>query len=141
MRSVGPPYTPRPACGWSLLLRGADDRCLLPAVVPARLARRENMRFYATCAAAEQAGYRPCQRCRSHEAALAEHHAVAVEKACRRIEHAESAPSLDMLAAAAGMSRYHFHHVFKAITGVTPKAYAVAHRAQRVRMNSPGLTR
>ena len=100
---------------------------------PARLARRENMRFYATCAAAEQAGYRPCQRCRPHEAALAEHHAVAVEKACRLIEHAESAPSLDMLAAAVGMSRYHFHRVFKAITGVTPKAYAVAHRAQRVR--------
>ena len=42
-------------------------------------------------------------------------------------------PSLDVLAAAVGMSRYHFHRVFKATTGVTPKAYAVAHRAQRVR--------
>jgi AraC family transcriptional regulator, regulatory protein of adaptative response / methylated-DNA-[protein]-cysteine methyltransferase len=31
------------------------------------------------------------------------------------------------------MSRFHFHRVFKIVTGVTPKAYAAAHRAQRVR--------
>jgi AraC family transcriptional regulator of adaptative response/methylated-DNA-[protein]-cysteine methyltransferase len=42
-------------------------------------------------------------------------------------------PNLDVLAAAAGMSRFHFHRVFKTLTGVTPKAYAAAHRAQRVR--------
>jgi AraC family transcriptional regulator of adaptative response/methylated-DNA-[protein]-cysteine methyltransferase len=56
-----------------------------------------------------------------------------VEKACRIIEQAEDMPSLDGLATAVGMSRYHFHRIFKAITGVTPKAYAVAQRAQRVR--------
>jgi AraC family transcriptional regulator of adaptative response/methylated-DNA-[protein]-cysteine methyltransferase len=100
---------------------------------PARLARRENVQFHATCEAAEQAGFRPCKRCRPNAAALAEQHAVAVEKACRIIEHADEAPSLDALAEAAGMSRYHFHRVFTAITGVTPKAYAAAHRAQRVR--------
>ena len=42
-------------------------------------------------------------------------------------------PNLDALAAAAGMSRFHFHRVFKTLTDVTPKAYAAAHRAQRVR--------
>jgi AraC family transcriptional regulator of adaptative response/methylated-DNA-[protein]-cysteine methyltransferase len=42
-------------------------------------------------------------------------------------------PGLDALAAAVGLSRFHFHRVFKAITGVTPKAYAAAHRTQRVR--------
>jgi AraC family transcriptional regulator, regulatory protein of adaptative response / methylated-DNA-[protein]-cysteine methyltransferase len=31
------------------------------------------------------------------------------------------------------MSPYHFHRVFKAMTGLTPKTYAVGHRAQRVR--------
>jgi AraC family transcriptional regulator of adaptative response/methylated-DNA-[protein]-cysteine methyltransferase len=31
------------------------------------------------------------------------------------------------------MSPYHFHRVFKAITGLTPRAYAAAHRAERVR--------
>ena len=100
---------------------------------PSRRARRENVQFYLTCEAAEQAGFRPCRRCRPHEAGDTTHHAAAVEKACRLIEQAEDMPSLDELAAAVGMSRYHFHRVFKAITGVTPKAYAVAQRAQRVR--------
>ena len=100
---------------------------------PARLARRENVEFHGTCEAAEQAGFRPCKRCRPHDAGLAAQHAVAVEQACRIIEHAEALPSLEALAAAVSMSRYHFHRVFKSITGVTPKAYAVAQRAQRVR--------
>jgi AraC family transcriptional regulator, regulatory protein of adaptative response / methylated-DNA-[protein]-cysteine methyltransferase len=73
---------------------------------PARLAQREHVQFHATCDAAEQASFRPCKRCCPNAAALAK---------------------------AAGMSRYHFHRVFTAITGVTPKAYAAAHRAQRVR--------
>ncbi|MGH6897820.1 MAG: bifunctional DNA-binding transcriptional regulator/O6-methylguanine-DNA methyltransferase Ada [Geminicoccaceae bacterium] len=98
-----------------------------------RPARRENVAFHATCAEAERAGFRPCKRCRPNEAPLAERQAAAVAKACRLIEEAEEMPGLDALAAAAGMSRFHFHRVFKAITGVTPKAYADAHRATRVR--------
>jgi len=31
------------------------------------------------------------------------------------------------------MRRFHFHRVFKAITGLTPKGFAIAHRADRVR--------
>src|SRR5262245_61902903 len=58
----------------------------------ARLARREHVHFYATCAEAEQAGFRPCQRCRPHEPALAEQHAAAVAQACRLIEAAEDMP-------------------------------------------------
>src|SRR5213079_297045 len=99
----------------------------------ARLARRENVSFYATCAEAERAGFRPCKRCRPSEATLAERQAAAVAKACRLIEEAEELPSLDALAQAAGLSRFHFHRVFKAATGVTPKAYADAHRGRRVR--------
>ncbi len=99
----------------------------------ARLARREHVRFHATCAEAEQAGFRPCKRCRPTEPALAEQHAAAVAKACHLIEAAEDMSNLDALAEAAGMSRFHFHRVFKTLTGVTPKAYAAAHRAQRVR--------
>jgi AraC family transcriptional regulator of adaptative response/methylated-DNA-[protein]-cysteine methyltransferase len=98
-----------------------------------RSARRENVAFHATCADAERAGFRPCKRCRPNEASLAERQAVAVANACRLIEEAEELPSLDMLAGAAGLSRFHFHRVFKAVTGVTPKAYADAHRGQRVR--------
>jgi AraC family transcriptional regulator of adaptative response/methylated-DNA-[protein]-cysteine methyltransferase len=99
----------------------------------ARLARREHVRFHATCEEAEQAGFRPCKRCQPTKPALAEQHAAAVAKACHLIEAAEAMPNLDALAAAVGMSRFHFHRVFKTLTGVTPKAYAAAHRVQRVR--------
>jgi AraC family transcriptional regulator of adaptative response/methylated-DNA-[protein]-cysteine methyltransferase len=99
----------------------------------ARLARRENVRFHDTAAEAERAGFRPCKRCRPDEAGRATERAAAIAAACRLIEEAEEIPSLAELAAAAGMSRFHFHRVFKAVTGVTPKAYAAAHRTQRVR--------
>ena len=80
-----------------------------------------------------RAGFRPCKRCRPSEPALADQQAAAVARACRLIEEAEEAPSLAALAHAAGLSRFHFHRVFKAVTGVTPKAYAAAHRGKRVR--------
>lgn len=103
----------------------------------ARLPRRENVRFHATREAAERAGFRPCKRCRPDAQGLAEQHAAAAAKACRLIETAETVPPLDTLADAVGMSRFHFHRVFKAATGVTPKAYAAAHRAQRLREELP----
>ena len=98
-----------------------------------RPARRENVAFHLTCAEAERAGFRPCKRCRPNEAGIAEQHAAAVARACRLIEAADEAPALDELAAAANMSRFHFHRVFRSVTGVTPKAYADARRSQRVR--------
>jgi AraC family transcriptional regulator of adaptative response/methylated-DNA-[protein]-cysteine methyltransferase len=63
--------------------------------------------------------------------------AAAVAKACRLIETSEEMPNLDALAGSAGMSRFHFHRVFRTTTGVTPKAYAAAHRARRVREALP----
>jgi AraC family transcriptional regulator of adaptative response/methylated-DNA-[protein]-cysteine methyltransferase len=99
----------------------------------ARLARRENVRFHTSCADAEAAGFRPCRRCRPNEAPLAERQAQAVAAACRLIEQASEPPAADALASAIGMSRFHFQRVFKATTGLTPKAYAAAHRATRVR--------
>ncbi len=64
---------------------------------------------------------------------LLQRHAALVAQACRRIEVAQQAPSLNALASEARLSPHHFHRVFKAITGVTPKAYADAHRANSVR--------
>jgi AraC family transcriptional regulator of adaptative response/methylated-DNA-[protein]-cysteine methyltransferase len=64
---------------------------------------------------------------------LAERHQAAVASACRLIEDADEVPTLSDLADAVGMSAYHFHRVFKTVTGVTPKAYASARRAGRVR--------
>jgi AraC family transcriptional regulator, regulatory protein of adaptative response / methylated-DNA-[protein]-cysteine methyltransferase len=106
-------------------------------ICASRLARRENVRFHASPDEAERAGFRACRRCRPNEPGLAKQRAAAVAKACRLIEAAEEVPGLGALAAAAGMSRFHFHRVFKAVTGVTPKAYAAAQRARRVREELP----
>lgn len=100
---------------------------------PSRLARPENVAFHRTCEDAEKAGFRACQRCRPNEASLAEQHAAVIAEACRRIEEAEELPTLDALAAAIGISPFYFHRLFKAATGLTPRAYGVAHRAKRVR--------
>jgi AraC family transcriptional regulator of adaptative response/methylated-DNA-[protein]-cysteine methyltransferase len=99
----------------------------------ARLARRENVSFHFTCDAAEKAGFRPCKRCKPNEVALVKQHAALVAKTCRMIDSSEEMPNLEALAKAAGLSRFHFHRVFTAIIGVTPKAYATARRTERVR--------
>ncbi len=98
---------------------------------PARPARAENIAFHATPADAERAGYRPCRRCRPAEDAP--RHAAAVAAACRALDAAEDAVPLATLATGAGLSPFHFHRVFKETTGVTPRAYAAARRAERVR--------
>ncbi|MEK1943867.1 MAG: bifunctional DNA-binding transcriptional regulator/O6-methylguanine-DNA methyltransferase Ada [Pseudomonas sp.] len=98
-----------------------------------RQARPENVQFHQTCLAAEQAGFRPCLRCKPNQAALADQQRLLVEQACHLIAHAETPLSLEQLAAQVGLSPYYFHRMFKAVTGLTPKSYANAQRATRVR--------
>ena len=100
---------------------------------PARLAKRCNVSFHDTAADAERAGFRACKRCKPDGLSLDQQHAETVAEACRLIETAEVTPTLDALAEAVGLSPYHFHRIFKAAVGVTPKAYATAHRNKRVR--------
>ena len=100
---------------------------------PAKRAKRENVRFFAAAAEAERAGFRPCKRCKPNERSFVQQHSEKVKEACRLIETAEAQPKLDDLAEAVGLSSYHFHRVFKSVLGVTPKAYAAAHRNKRVR--------
>jgi len=99
----------------------------------ARLPRRENVSFYESTGAARAAGFRPCKRCRPDEPPRAAREAAWVAQACRMIEGAEEAPTLEHLAARIGLSPHHFHRIFKSVTGVTPKAYALSNRAERVR--------
>lgn len=99
----------------------------------ARRPNRENVAFYENREAARRAGFRPCKRCRPDAPVAGAEQAAMIAKACRLIESAESEPSLETLAEAAGMSRFHFHRIFKAATGVTPKAYAAARRGERLR--------
>jgi AraC family transcriptional regulator, regulatory protein of adaptative response / methylated-DNA-[protein]-cysteine methyltransferase len=100
---------------------------------PSRLANPKNVRFHDTTEAAEAAGFRACRRCNPNGLSIGAENAVLVAKACRLIDVAEKEPSLAELASSAELSESYFHRVFKTITGVTPKAYAAARRAARVR--------
>ena len=104
---------------------------------PSRPARRDNVAFHASREAAERAGFRPCKRCRPDAPGLHQRRTAMIAAACRMIDTAvadgDPTPELASLAAAAGLSPHHFHRVFKEISGVTPKAYALAQREDRVR--------
>jgi len=99
----------------------------------ARLPKRENVEFFDSAEGAAAAGYRASRRARGDRTSAAAERAALVAQACRLIEASETPPNLDELAVTAGMSPFHFHRVFKAETGVTPKAYASADRARRLR--------
>lgn len=110
---------------------------------PARLPKRSNVKFFASCAEAQAAGFRGCKRCKPQEASLIGQKAVMVAAACRQIETSDETLTLAELAMTAGLSPHHFHRVFKSIAGMTPKAYATFHRIERVRnqmANSPTIT-
>lgn len=97
---------------------------------PARRPGRDQVRFHASAAAAEAAGFRPCKRCKPEQKAP---EAARIAQACRIIETAEEPPTLAALADAVGLSPYHLHRRFKASLGITPKAYAAAQRNAKLR--------
>jgi AraC family transcriptional regulator of adaptative response/methylated-DNA-[protein]-cysteine methyltransferase len=91
------------------------------------------VRFHTSTADAEKAGFRACKRCKPTGLSLTATNTAKIEKACRLIERSEEPPSLDRLAQYAGMSAFHFHRTFKAVTGLTPSGYGAAHRSKRIR--------
>lgn len=99
----------------------------------ARLPKPHNVEFFDSAEQAQAAGYRPSKRATKDQSQLAAQHAATVAAACRQIESAETLPALGELAEAAGLSSFHFHRVFKSVTGLTPKGYADAHRSRKVR--------
>lgn len=100
---------------------------------PSRLANPRNVQLHDTLESARATGFRPCKRCNPDGDAPDAGNAALVAKACRLIEESEEAPPLEALAEKVGLSPSYFHRLFKATTGVTPKDYAAAHRAAKVR--------
>lgn len=110
---------------------------------PARQANPKNVAFHASPAAARAAGFRACLRCRPDDVSIDAANAAKVVAACRMLDEADAVVELATLAAAAGLSPYHFHRLFKKTTGVTPRAYAAARRAARMRdglVEAPSVT-
>src|ERR1700756_255931 len=100
---------------------------------PSRTANPKNVQLHDTLESARTTGFRPCKRCNPDGPSIEAENAALVAKACRIIEESEEEASLEMLADAVGRSPSYFHRVFKATTGVTPKEYAAARRAAKVR--------
>ena len=100
---------------------------------PARPPLRANVRFFDDSADAERAGFRACKRCRPAETTPRDPRADRIALACHRIEAEAESPSLDVLASSAHMSRSGFLRAFRSVVGLTPRQYAEAVRAARVR--------
>jgi AraC family transcriptional regulator, regulatory protein of adaptative response / methylated-DNA-[protein]-cysteine methyltransferase len=100
---------------------------------PARTPKRENTSFFATPADAIRAGYRPCKRCKPTGESITDKQRHIVEDAQRQIEAADTALTLDDIAATVGMSPWHLQRLFKAHTGISPAQYQRSLRSDRLR--------
>jgi AraC family transcriptional regulator, regulatory protein of adaptative response / methylated-DNA-[protein]-cysteine methyltransferase len=100
---------------------------------PSRAANPSNVQLHDTLADAKTTGFRPCKRCHPDGPSTDAENVAIVARACRLIEESEGEDSLNALATAVGLSASYFHRRFKAVTGLTPKDYAAAHRAGKIR--------
>ncbi len=101
---------------------------------PSRRPGRARVTFFEAPEAAEHAGFRSCRRCLPRAVPAPDARVEAVRGACRFIEaHDEGPPTLAVLAAHVGLSRYHLQRTFKRIVGVTPRQYADARRLGRLK--------
>jgi AraC family transcriptional regulator of adaptative response/methylated-DNA-[protein]-cysteine methyltransferase len=105
------------------------------ASCPAKRPKPENVSFFTSTHGAERAGLRPCKRCHPDRPELWKQNSDVIAEICRVIEASDAIPNLDALAKKSGFSAHHLHRLFKQATGVTPRQYALAHRAKRVREN------
>src|SRR3954468_9003719 len=97
---------------------------------PARRPRREQGAFFDTPEAAERAGFRACRRC-APRTVSADKQVVARVQAL--LEANDPPPALAALGGAVGLSPSHLQRVFKRATGLSPRQYAAARRAERLK--------
>lgn len=98
----------------------------------ARHALRENVCFFSDASEAQAAGFRPCKRCQPDKASAEQHRLDKITHACRLLEQ-DASLTLEALAEQVAMSPFHLHRLFKATTGMTPKAWQQSWRASRLR--------
>jgi AraC family transcriptional regulator, regulatory protein of adaptative response / methylated-DNA-[protein]-cysteine methyltransferase len=101
----------------------------------ARRPRRENVEFFALPDQAEQAGYRACLRCRPR-ALSGNEQADTVKAICRFIEqHLDEPVTLGRLGKEFHQSPFHLQRRFKAVLGISPRAYADSCRLRQLKRN------
>lgn len=109
-----------------------STRIYCRTVCTARTPRKESCKFFANAASAEQAGFRPCLRCRpelaSGNASVDAVSRIAAVYANRIEDGVLSAISLEELAAQMGISARHLRRVVEAEFGVSPVELAQTHR-------------
>ncbi len=101
---------------------------------PARRPSREQVAFYSIPEAAEQAGFRPCRRCRPREVPDGRPEAKLVRRLCELLSSDVDGPvTLEELSARTSLSPFHLHRTFKRLMGITPHQYAEAVRLNRLK--------
>jgi AraC family transcriptional regulator of adaptative response/methylated-DNA-[protein]-cysteine methyltransferase len=144
------------AQGWNAVLardRAADDTFVYAVrstgiycrpSCPSRRPHRKHVLFFATGHDAEQAGFRPCRRCRPEQPSTRDPWLERIERACVYLANVTGHPSLEQLSARLGGSPYHLQRNFKRLVGVSPREYAEACRIQKVKQalrNGQSVTR
>lgn len=100
---------------------------------PSRRPRRERVSFFAAPDAAEAAGFRPCRRCRPRSDGPSDAERIARIAREHLDAHLDEAVTLDELGREVGVSPWHLQRTFKRQTGMSPKAYVQARRAERLK--------
>ncbi len=96
---------------------------------PARRPRRSMVLFFSLPKAAEQAGFRPCQRCDPQNTSSGNLQTELVQRACQYIEaNLESPLTLATVSEAVSISPHYLQRLFKRIMGITPRQYTDACR-------------
>jgi AraC family transcriptional regulator of adaptative response / DNA-3-methyladenine glycosylase II len=100
--------------------------------------KRENCRFFVHAAQAENAGFRPCLRCRPELApnsvawSIQDASYILAHQAARLLDEPEAwgdaAPSVELLAARLGVSDRHVRRIFESQFGVSPLQYLQTRR-------------
>ncbi|MDZ4261104.1 MAG: methylated-DNA--[protein]-cysteine S-methyltransferase [Pseudomonadota bacterium] len=132
---------------WQLLKNAGADGQFVYAVITTGIYCRpgcssrhpnpDNVRFFNNHIDAENAGFRACKRCHPQHISSDALQIQRIAKLCRFIETAVHEPSLAELAAYSNISTYHLQRLFKAATGLSPKAYAKARRCEQA-LQTPG---
>ena len=106
---------------------------------PSRRPRLEMVEFFDSPEQARQAGYRACRRCTPGERSQ---QVQKVDAACRFIDaNLDTTLSLDAISRHVGMSPFYFQRTFKKITGISPRQYQQARRANKFKTALHGDTR